>query len=149
LAFLLAVGFSWVGLPVALQAQSYRIDWHKIAGGQGTSTNGRFSVTGTVGQPDAHGTASGGNYSLTGGFWSFISAVQTPGSPELSISIHSPQAALISWPAPSSGFVLQQNSTLNPGTWMDVTNSVTSLPVVNQIEVTFTQGHTFYRLIYR
>ena len=148
-ALLLTVGFLWIGGPLALCAQSYRIDWYKISGGQGTSTNGQFSVTGTIGQQDAHVAAAGGNYSLTGGFWSFITAIQTPGSPELSISINSPQTALISWPAPSAGFVLQQNSTLNPGTWADVTNSVTSLPVVNQIEVTFAQGHTFYRLIHR
>ena len=49
--------------------QSYSIDWYKIAGGGGTSTNGQYAVTGTIGQPDAGGAMAGGNYSLTGGFW--------------------------------------------------------------------------------
>ena len=68
------------------QAQSYSIDWYKIAGGGGTSTNGQYAVTGTIGQPDAGGAMAGGNYSLTGGFWSLISVVQTPGAPMLNIS---------------------------------------------------------------
>jgi hypothetical protein len=148
-ALLLAMGFFRVGVPVALRAQNYGIEWHKIAGGQGTSTNGQFSLTGTIGQQDAHGTLAGGNYSLTGGFWSFISTVQTPGSPELTIAINSPQTAVISWLGSFAGFVLQQNSTFNPGTWLDVTNSVTSSPTLNQVEVTFVQGYTFYRLIHR
>jgi len=32
-------------------AQSYSMDWHKVAGGGGTSTNGAFAVTGTIGRP--------------------------------------------------------------------------------------------------
>ena len=62
-------------------AQNYSIDWYKIAGGGGTSTNGAYSLTGTIGQPDASSAMSGGNYSVTGGFWSLISVVQTAGAP--------------------------------------------------------------------
>ena len=51
-----------------LSAQSYAVDWYKVAGGGGTSTNGQYSVSGTIGQPDASGAMTGGNYSLTGGF---------------------------------------------------------------------------------
>ena len=69
---------------VAALAQSYTIDWSKIAGGGGTSTGGVYSVSGTIGQPDASGAMSGGNYSLTGGFWAAY-AVQTPGAPYLSV----------------------------------------------------------------
>ena len=42
-------------------AQSYSIDWYKVSGGGGTSTGGVFSVSGTIGQPDA-GKMSGGNF---------------------------------------------------------------------------------------
>src|SRR5579862_6105566 len=62
-------------------AQNYSVDWHKIAGGGGTSSGGLYSVNGTIGQPDAGGAMVGGNYSLTGGFWSLISGSQTPGAP--------------------------------------------------------------------
>jgi hypothetical protein len=58
-----------------LCAQQYTIDWYKISGGGGTSTGGpmigtNYSASGTIGQPDASGVMSGGNYSVTGGFWS-------------------------------------------------------------------------------
>ena len=42
-------------------AQSYSIDWSTIDGGGGTSTNGQYSLSGTIGQPDASGAMSGGN----------------------------------------------------------------------------------------
>ena len=52
------------------RGQSYSIDWNKVAGGGGVSTGGVYTVTGTIGQPDA-GAMTGGSYSLTGGFWSW------------------------------------------------------------------------------
>ena len=69
-----------------LHAQSYTIDWYKIAGGGGTSTGGTYQVSGTIGQPDASGAMTGGSYTLTGGFWSLISVVQTAGLPSLTIT---------------------------------------------------------------
>src|SRR5689334_5674203 len=69
----------------AVQAQSYSIDWFKVAGGGGTSSNGQYTVTGTIGQADAGGQISGGQYAITGGFWSLISVLQTPNSPPLTI----------------------------------------------------------------
>ncbi len=64
-------------LTTATHAQNYSIDWHKIAGGGGTSTGGVYSVAGTIGQPDAGGAMAGGGHSLTGGFWSMVAAVPT------------------------------------------------------------------------
>lgn len=83
------VGLVMTALAVALDAaaQDYSIDWFKVSGGGGTSTGGVYSVSGTIGQPEA-GRLSGGNYTLQGGFWGAIAAVQTPGAPLLSISIH-------------------------------------------------------------
>lgn len=40
-----------------------------IDGGGGGSTGGVFSLTTTIGQPDASNTMSGGAFALTGGFW--------------------------------------------------------------------------------
>src|SRR5580765_2937247 len=52
-------------------AQTYAIDWFSIDGGGGTSSGGAFSLSGTIGQPDANPQPmSGGNFSLIGGFWS-------------------------------------------------------------------------------
>jgi len=66
-------------------ALSYSIDWSTVDGGGGTSTGGVYTVSGTIGQPDAGLVMSGGNYALQGGFWGIISVVQTPGAPLLSI----------------------------------------------------------------
>src|SRR5512142_1014980 len=81
-------------------AQQYSIDWSTVDGGGGTSTGGVYSVSGTIGQPDA-GTMSGGTYTLSGGFWG-IAAVQTPGAPYLWVSLTPTNTALIWWVSPTS-----------------------------------------------
>src|SRR5271155_5774859 len=94
-------------------AQQYSIDWYKIAGGGGTSTGATYQVTGTIGQPDAGGAMSGGNYTLTGGFWSLY-AVQTLGAPLLTIT-YSGNQAVVSWPSSVTGWTLQTNVNLVMG----------------------------------
>ena len=96
-------------LPGISFAQSYSVDWYKVSGGGGTSTGSVYSVSGTIGQPDASSAMMGGNYSLTGGFWSLLYAVQTPGAPLLTISYAGNQAVL-SWPPSAAGWTLQTNS---------------------------------------
>jgi hypothetical protein len=127
-------------------AQTYTIDWHTIDGGGGTSTSGVYSVTGTIGQPDAGAVMTGGNYSLQGGFWA-IQAVQTPGAPFLSITRTTTNTVVVSWPSPSTGFLLQQNTNSTasvnwsnaPGAIQD--NGTTKLLVVNP-----PAANRFYRL---
>src|ERR1017187_274191 len=53
-----------------VRAESYSIDWSTIDGGGGVSTGGVYQVNGTIGQPDAGAAMTGGNYSVSGGFWS-------------------------------------------------------------------------------
>lgn len=48
---------------------SFDIPWYTIDGGGGTSVGGAFELSGTIGQPDAGVTMTGGSYALTGGFW--------------------------------------------------------------------------------
>lgn len=51
------------------RADVYDLTWHTIdAGGAVESSGGAFSLSGTIGQPDA-GALSGGAFTLTGGFW--------------------------------------------------------------------------------
>jgi len=47
---------------------AYVLDWFTIDGGGGTSSGGPYTLTGTIGQPDAAYSA-GGSYELLGGFW--------------------------------------------------------------------------------
>src|SRR5688500_13088650 len=90
-----------------IASTQYSIDWHTIDGGGGASTGGVYSVNGTIGQPDA-GKMSGGNYSIDGGFWGIIAAVQTPGAPLLTVT-HSNSFAIVSWPDTAAGFRLENN----------------------------------------
>lgn len=46
----------------------YELNWSTIDGGGGTSSGGPYTLTGTIGQPDA-AWSSGGQYELLGGFW--------------------------------------------------------------------------------
>jgi hypothetical protein len=142
-AVLLLAGFLFVSLgSLRLAAQSYSIDWYKVSGGGGTSTGGVYTVSGTIGQPDAsaNNAMTGGNYSLTGGFWS-IYAVQTPGAPLLTIT-HVGNQAIVSWSPSATGWTLQTNVNLATGTWGNylgaiVNNSFTNPPTV---------GNLFFRL---
>src|SRR5216117_2157775 len=102
-----------------LQAQSYSIDWFTIDGGGGASTGGVYSVSGTIGQPDA-GTMSGGNFTVNGGFWGIIAAVQTPGAPLLTIMRTTTNTVAVSWPSPSTGFILQENTNVATTNWTKV-----------------------------
>ena len=128
------------------QAQSYAIDWYAIAGGGGTSTGGVYSVSGTIGQSDA-GHMSGGNFTLDGGFWGLIAVVQTPGAPTLRVVRTATNTVLIAWPAPSTGFSLQQNSVANNSvTWGGVTNAPLVVGSENQVIISPPVGNKFYRL---
>ena len=127
--------------PLALPAQTYSIDWYKIAGGGGTSTGGVYSVSGTVGQQDAGGPMTNGQYSVTGGFWALPIAVQTTNAPTLAIIPAAPGWATISWTPPTPGFVLQQTTSLAPTNWTNSPSGAT-----NPITVPAVPPAKFYRL---
>lgn len=128
-------------------AQPFSIDWFTIDGGGGTSTGGVFSLSGTIGQPDANAQPmTGGNFSLVGGFWSLF-AVQTPGAPLLTITLNPQLSTLnISWPSPSTGFVLQQNTDLNTTNWVVAPQTVADNGTNRFIIVNPPTGNRFYRL---
>jgi len=126
-------------------AQQYSIGWYKIAGGGGASTGGAFSVSGTIGQPDASGALAGGNYSLTGGFWALY-AVQTAGAPWLTIT-QSGNSALVSWPASATGFLLQTNGNLLINNWVNCGSFITTSNGTNSVRIATPTGNLFFRLI--
>jgi len=133
-------------IPTISFAQSYSIDWYKIAGGGGTSTGATYQVTGTIGQPDASGAMTGGNYSLTGGFWSLIAVVQSAGVPNLIIIPNGPNSVQVLWPNTGS-HTLQQNSNLTGGSWTTSGYSITTANGTNSITITPPTGNLFFRLM--
>ena len=129
-------------------AQSYSIDWFTIDGGGGTSTGGVYQVSGTVGQPDAGPTMSGGNYSVDGGFWSIIAVVQTPGAPTLRVTLTTTNTVLLSWPSPSTGFTLQQNTnSLASVNWSNASATIQDKGTIKSIIVNPSSANRFYRLL--
>jgi hypothetical protein len=134
--------------PRAVHAQTYSINWYTIAGGGGTSsgTSGAttYSVSGTIGQP-ATATMTGGNFSLTGGFWSMIAVVQTAGAPTLTV-VRSGSQAIISWPATATGYVLQQSPTLMANSWSASSATMTTNGGIISVTVPATSGYEFFRL---
>jgi hypothetical protein len=92
----------------------YSIDWSTVDGGGGTSTGGVYSVSGTIGQPDA-GKMSGGPFTLEGGFWGIVGAIQTEGAPTLSIELTNGWVK-VSWPAPAPDWVLTETNRLTDAT---------------------------------
>jgi hypothetical protein len=123
-------------------AAQYAIPWHTMDGGGGTSTGGVYRVTGTIGQSDAGGPLTNGQFSVTGGFWVLPTAVQTLGAPTLTITPASPGFATISWlPATGTNWILQERLSLTAGAW---TNSPSAW--TNPITVPTTLPTKFYRL---
>jgi hypothetical protein len=107
-------------------AQSYQINWSTFDAGSGTSSGGGFTLNGTAGQPSADGPISGGMFSVSGGFW-----FPDPSGPlpHLAIRLGGANTVILSWPSPSTGYVLQQTANMSApdGGWVDVTQT----PVTN------------------
>ncbi len=82
--FALPLVLSALNLLIAIggaSAQPFSIDRFTVAGGGGTGTGGTFALSGTVGQHDPiPQPATGGSFSLKGGFWSAFD-VPTPRMP--------------------------------------------------------------------
>ena len=144
----LAIGLFASAFCLCASAQNYSIDWSTIDGGGGTSTGGVYSVTGTIGQPDA-GAMSGGNFTLDGGFWGIVAAIQTPGAPLLSVARTTTNTIVVSWPAPAEGWWLHATTNLatTPISWTEIPPPYQANGLTN---LSFTEpsprGNKFYRL---
>ena len=128
------------------QAQ-FALDWVTTDGGGGTSVGGAYSLSGTVGQPDA-GELTGGNYTLVGGFWGVIQDTLPP----LKIQRRMGNLVLF-WPASETGVVVQSATQLPSGGlgWSNFTGEPTR--VGDQFELLVSPALTppnpirFFRLV--
>ena len=136
-----AVSLMALAIGPAALAQSYSVTSHTISGGGGRSTNGQFTVAGTIGQHDASNAMTNGQYSATGGFWVMPQVIQTPGAPTLAIVRAGPGQATISWTPATPGFVLQENLNLGTTNWVNSPSGAT-----NPITVNAVPPRKFYRL---
>jgi hypothetical protein len=137
-------------VAAALTAHAhYSIDWFTIDGGGGTSTGGVYCVSGTIGQPDAGGPLTNGQYSVTGGFWGIVAPVQTPGAPRLSVERQGANVRIY-WPLPATGFVLDQATALTSPpaaiAWSQVPFPYSTNATHISLTVPSPVGNKFYRL---
>ena len=135
-------------LPSAIGLRAwgqYSLDWCTVDGGGGTSTGGVYTVSGTIGQPDA-GAMTGGNYTLSGGFWGIIAAVQTPGAPYVWVMRTETNTVCVWWAVSATSWQLEATTSLVTGgsVWSGcsyVTNGANCVHVESP-----PLGNKFYRL---
>ena len=128
-------------IAAVASGQNYAINWFTIDGGGGNSSDGQYTLRGTIGQPDA-GIMSATGFSISGGFWS--NGEEPITVPLLRISRSGPNA-VVAWPNPSAGFELQESSSLSAPAWSGVGQPVVIVGDEKQVSVP-TTGHRFYRL---
>ncbi|MFM2294264.1 MAG: hypothetical protein RLZZ350_677 [Verrucomicrobiota bacterium] len=125
-------------------AQSYSLNWSTVDGGGGTSAGGAFSVTGTIGQPDA-GKLSGGSFTVDGGFWGLVAAVQTPGAPTLSVT-HSGATVSVYWQNVVGWNLVQSSNLTTPAASWAASSAPTLTAGTNYLNLTNPAGKLFFRL---
>ena len=115
-------------------------NWWTVDGGGGTSSAAQFTLNGTIGQANA-GVMSGGGYILRGGFWGIVATLP----PRLTIT-YTASTVSICWPYPSSGYILQSASLINP-TWTPVSTQPTQIdPLTWCVSLPTSSNVRFYRL---
>jgi hypothetical protein len=61
--------FATVSLVSAQSGGGYELSRAVVSSGSGQSSGGAYSLTSTLGQPEAGAAQNGGDYNLGGGFW--------------------------------------------------------------------------------
>jgi len=143
---LISLAIAAVTISTAQAAPQYDLSWFTVDGGGGTSSGGTYSLSGTIGQPDA-GALAGGSYSLTGGFWSLVSTVQVPTAPNLYVFYSTTNTVVVYWTLPDTGWALQSDLNVgNPAGWSDVAGTLGTDGTYRWYVVALPTGNKFYRL---
>ena len=110
--------FAFFALSVWIaRAQNYQLDWFTLDGGGGTSIGNGYSLSGTIGQPDAT-TSSGGAFKLEGGFWP---AFETNRTNSLNLRIgRMPTGVVIAWSVYHPGYKLEAAALLPTNHWVEI-----------------------------
>lgn len=56
-------------IAMAQTGGSYTLAWWTVDSGGGQSSNGVYTIVGTLGQPEANMVMGGGSFAVQGGFW--------------------------------------------------------------------------------
>lgn len=139
------VGVAAMAASFSARAQTV-INWYTLdAGGGAAGSAGGYVINGTAGQTDVGPSViASSTYRIIPGFWALENLGPALGRPVLTIA-RSGANVIISWPSPSSGFVLQQANTL-PGAWVNTPGAVSDNGFVRSLTVPHDQIGRFYRL---
>lgn len=129
-----------------LDAATYAIEKFTVAAGGGFSFGGRFSVSGTAGQPNSSNSVQNGHYVLSGGFWTTPDSFQEVEPPVLSVAQSAQGSIIISWPSRSDGWVLQHTSSLATQGWSVANQPVLDDGVRKSMTIPAPTGTRFFRL---
>jgi len=125
----------------------FNITWLTIDGGGGTSVGGPFTVSGTIGQPDAMPPLTGGAFKLEPGFWSGVTVRQTAGATTLKIELIGGGLAALSWPVDATGFTLEETSNVaQSDSWVATPQSVVDTATAHTVTVPAVGTTKCYRL---
>lgn len=142
------VSATWLLAPGLAGAQDFSLDWFTMAAG-GESSGGDLELSATVGQPDA-GDLLGGDFAITGGFWSIVTVMGTPVAILLTVSLANGNV-IISWSeSDSTGFALEETAALaNPSgntAWTTVNAMPQASNGTKSVHLPLASGNRFYRL---
>ena len=130
-----------------LSAQNYAINWHTVGGGGGTSSGGIYSLSGTIGQPEA-GILTGAAFELVGGFWSVLSSVQSPILPVLTVFVTTNDTVVVAWPSSaSSSIALQECGDLSAPNWVSPSQPIIDDGITKSVMIDAPVGSLFFRLV--
>ena len=123
----------------SVQVQLNDGPWMPVSGL--TNWTSQVTLTQGVNTIRAYAVDNRGQFSATNS----VSVVQTPGAPSLAVT-RSSSSVIVSWPYPSTGFVLQQNSNLSTTNWTTAGFTVTTNDVSNSITLPAPAGSLLFRL---
>ena len=137
------------GLTAGLNAGAQSaIDWFTLDAGGGGHSSASYVINFTAGQTDVGTTfLNSANYRIIPGFWSLEDMGPATGLPELSIALAGSRV-ILSWPSPSTGFILQHTDSLNvlPATWSDTPGVVSDDGLIKNLTLPHDLSKRFYRL---
>ena len=122
-------------------APAHDLKWFTIDGGGGSCSDGRYALSGTVGQPDA-GVLAGADHTLTGGFWAGSDEASRPALRILRNGI----SVILAWPTTAIGFRVQETASLSAPNWRDVNQTPLVVGQENWVVMSATANAEFFRL---
>jgi len=136
-----------VALALTVRAQT-SIDWFTLDAGGGAHSSANYVINFTAGQNDVGAMeAASASYRIIPGFWALEDMGPATGLPELSIVL-SGANVILSWPSPSTGFVLQFKDSFNPFSpaWADSPALVADNGFIKSVTIPHNLVSRFYRL---